>query len=519
MPLGVFVGSDQERYLRVLQILGLVRLYPWSIRGFSPAEVDRLRPSSEAHPWGEDAGFERPARSTGAQEEILPASITTRYNTAFPFGMNDGAVWAGRGFTGAAEGGAAVRQGPLSIVVAPIAFWAENRSFVLRPNGQQGILRFADPTLPLYVDRPQRFGERAYARFDFGQTTIRVDAFGVAIGLSAANQGWGPMTELPFLLGNNAPGFPHGFVGTARPVNVWAGRLHFRAMYGGLTPSPYNDLTGWQRGRLASGVIALFVPRGLPQLELGAARFFHTIWPDSGFGSRQLRKPFESLLKLALPAAQQVNSSENQLASAFGRWVMPRSGFEIYGEYGRDDHNGNSRDLLQEPDHIATYGLGLQKARLAPSGRSVLVLRGELINFEVSTLQRNRPEGAVYGHTGLRGGHTQRGQLLGAGFAVNSGAGATIALERFTRRGAESIGLSRLVRQELDNPELSTADPPTTRCSDTCVDVQYVLRADRLRRYDRFELRYGLAVVYELNRDFRRDAMNWNPEIELRWRP
>src|SRR5688572_21999218 len=48
----VVVASDAERYLRVLQVAGEVPLYPWMIRGFSPAEVDRLLPADSAdHPW------------------------------------------------------------------------------------------------------------------------------------------------------------------------------------------------------------------------------------------------------------------------------------------------------------------------------------------------------------------------------------------------------------------------------------------------------------------------------------
>jgi hypothetical protein len=512
MPAGVFVGSDLERYLRVLQTLGLVRLYPWSIRGFSQGELDALRPVTDEHPWATHPAFAVPPR-TDNRPEIIPAEFSASYNTAFPFGMNDGPVWAGRGVTAAGQAGVAFRRGALSIVAAPILFWAENRSFALLSNGHSGNLQFADPLYPTLVDRPQRFGDGPYSRLDPGQTTIRVDRFGATAAFSTANEWWGPMTEFPFLLGNNAPGFSHVFVGTGTPANVWIGRLHFRVMYGGLSQSSYTDIAGRERGRLASAVIAVFTPRGAPGLELGAARFFHTFWPDSGVGSRQLRKPFESLLKLALPDNDPDRGSENQLASLFGRWVLPQNGFEVYGEYGREDHNGDTRDLLQEPDHIATYGLGLQKA-WAPRGGPILVVRGELMNFETSTLARHRPEGAVYFHTGTRQGHTHRGQLLGAGFAVGSGAGSTVRLERYTNHGSESIAWSRLVRQESDNAQASS-----TLCSDACLDVQHVLRLDRARLYGRLEIRYGLTFTYEFNRDFARDAVNWTPELKLRWYP
>src|SRR4051812_21683221 len=44
-------GSEAERYLRVLQVAGAAPLYPWSLRAFSPAELDRLASGTAAHPW------------------------------------------------------------------------------------------------------------------------------------------------------------------------------------------------------------------------------------------------------------------------------------------------------------------------------------------------------------------------------------------------------------------------------------------------------------------------------------
>src|SRR2546425_1262630 len=47
----VYAGSEFETYLRNLQVLGIIRLYPWSARRFTAAEVDRLLPADSAHPW------------------------------------------------------------------------------------------------------------------------------------------------------------------------------------------------------------------------------------------------------------------------------------------------------------------------------------------------------------------------------------------------------------------------------------------------------------------------------------
>src|SRR5262245_61430005 len=55
-PQFIDVGSERERILRVLQLVGQVRAYPWSIRAFSPNERDWLTPKSD---WGE--AFFRPS--------------------------------------------------------------------------------------------------------------------------------------------------------------------------------------------------------------------------------------------------------------------------------------------------------------------------------------------------------------------------------------------------------------------------------------------------------------------------
>ncbi|HEX8360753.1 MAG TPA: hypothetical protein VF613_11615, partial [Longimicrobium sp.] len=51
-------ASDAEGYLRTLQVAGMAPLYPWSLRSFSPGEIDRLAPTHRAHPWA--ARFQPP---------------------------------------------------------------------------------------------------------------------------------------------------------------------------------------------------------------------------------------------------------------------------------------------------------------------------------------------------------------------------------------------------------------------------------------------------------------------------
>src|SRR2546427_6555327 len=83
----VFVGSELESYLRVLQLRGIVPEQPWSLRPFSPAELGRLAPPDSGHPWAGRYRFRSPERELLAP--IRPGASVIA-NTTFPYGHNDG---------------------------------------------------------------------------------------------------------------------------------------------------------------------------------------------------------------------------------------------------------------------------------------------------------------------------------------------------------------------------------------------------------------------------------------------
>jgi hypothetical protein len=231
-------------------------------------------------------------------------------NSAYPFGSNDGAVWAGKGLTAWAQAGFAVRWGPFSASLAPIAFRSQNAEFDLMSNGQIGSLQFADGQFPLEIDRPQRFGEGAYARIDPGESTLRVDVAGIGAGISTASQWWGPTTEFPYILGNNAGGFPHFFIGTSKPANIGIGTAHARIVYGQLSQSRYSPVTGRDyfessdnpgKLRFMAGVVGTAQIKGIRGFEIGGARFFHAALDSNGIQGSDIALPWQNLLKSRLP--------------------------------------------------------------------------------------------------------------------------------------------------------------------------------------------------------------------------
>jgi hypothetical protein len=509
-------NSEFESYLRALQISGRAPLYPWSIRGFSRREVQQLVAADSTSPWKLRERFSRTHLALG------PVAAGSTFNSAFPYGYNDGPLWAGRGLTAWATGGFSGYFGSFSFAVTPFAFTAANRPFHLAPNGQSGPQAFANATYSTAVDWPQRFGDAPYSRLDPGTSYLRFDSRILAVGVSTANEWIGPATEFPFLLSNNAPGFPHLFLGSGAPWNVGVGHVHGRVMWGRLDQSAYSPVTGGVHYipggatgtvRLMASLEGVFIPRGLPGLELGVGRWFHVPYRQGEPRADFWKKPFKVLFLKSEYAQGDTAGADNQLASIFFRWAFPKAGLEIYGERGYEDQFYDFREFITNLDHDREYMLGFQKTlRKLPS--SFDVLRAELVNYETSTLLYTRPgEGAVYLHGTLRQGHTNRGQLLGAYPGVGSAAGSVFSWTRYSTDRRTTFSFRRILRNQVGDLPATGVETPKG------LDVIVAAGAEQLR-YGRY-LDYGarLEVMDDLNRNFQNDVGNLNFQVTLRLHP
>lgn len=497
-------GGETERYLRALQTAGGAPLYPWTLRGFAPVELDVIVPAEGEHPWA--ARLSAPADSAVPRRAaLLRPRVDAVFNSAFPQGGNDGPLWAGRGVTLSASAGVQVRAGAFSARLEPLVFWAENRAFEMAPLPDS--LRFRDGRSPRSVDLPQRFGDGSFARVDPGESWVRLDVRGVALGASTATQVWGPAIDQPLVLSANAAGFPHLFLGTSRPWNVGIGRVHARILWGHLGQSEYSPMQGHGSRRFMSGVLGTFQPRGLDGLEVGVGRFFHDPWPEGGLGVAQFTRPLESFLKVSLDGRDEPGGPrgvENQLASAFARWVLPRTGLEIYGEYMRDDYNWDVLDAILEPERSRGYLLGGRRVWLR--GRRMTALRAEWLSTQQTHIVQAQYTGLLYRHSVLRQGHTAGGQLL-ASPAAFGGAGSVVALEGYSPRGRWSVDWTR-ARVFGPYPR-GVGIPPE-------VDVVHSLGGEAVLFRARFDAVARLRGSLELNRHFRDDAFNLTAGLGLR---
>src|SRR5207253_1639128 len=117
--------------------------------------------------------------------------------------------------------------------------------------------------------------------------------------------------------------------------------------------------------------------------------------------------------------------------------VVPKARLEVYGEFAREDNSYDFRDVLMEPDHISGYTLGLQRA-YPRADKRVLVVRGEILNARITSIQLLRAQTPLYVHTPVDQGLTQRGQVLGAP-AGYGGEGTVLGVEELRPDGAWSV--------------------------------------------------------------------------------
>lgn len=489
------VGGEAERYLRALQLSGAARPTDWMIR--APGSLPtRFQFSSSAHPW--QSRFSTDTAGRHFKWQWLRPGGRAFLNTGFPVTTDDGPTWAGRGLTAEVRGGIRASYGPLHVQLAPVAFFAQNASFELANNTRTGERVYADARFPDVIDAPQRFGSKTYSRFDAGYSTIAIETNPFTVGVSTAPQSWGPAREFPLVLSNHSGGFPHFFVGTGTPRNLGIFSLHTRLLTGTLSQSAFSPIDTGNLHRWVSAGVVTILPRGINGLEFGLIRFVQGIATRNVPTMAQARRVVQGA---AIGNGDNIES-ENQVASVFFRWAFPGAGFELYGEYAREDYSLDGRRFLQYPDDLRSYLLGFQRV-LKSESKQMRVLRFELLNAELSASNRGErgdPETKEitqpfppYLHNVTRQGHTNNGLFLGSAEAYG-GAAWRAGFDQFDERGRQSFTLDRSLRLDW----LPSIDP---NISYVRPDVLWSVGSETVRFHAKREFGLSVKATYELNRN------------------
>lgn len=350
---------------------------------------------------------------------VLPAAGLVELRSDYPHAQQDGLRWASAGLSAGLTAGAAARWGPVTAMLAPVISFHQNEKYDIEPVASPAL----DPYSSFYhagvIDLPRRFGTEPAWWAHPGQSFVRVDAWGVGLGVSTENLRWGSALRNPLLMSSAGAGFPHVFLGTSRPLDVRIGRLEAEAIWGRLAESEHFDTIPDNDRRLFAGLVVAFSP-GHTGLTIGVARSYLRTLPPGGLSlGDQLWGPYTGIRDNPRDPSQ----GDNQLLSAFFRWGLPESGFEVYGEYAREDHWEDAKDLLLELDHSRGYTIGLHKLFGDGDAAHRFRVAAEATNLNMtSTWQSGRPGPTFYTHSQIRQGYTHRGQLLGAPIGPGSDA-------------------------------------------------------------------------------------------------
>jgi Capsule assembly protein Wzi len=400
---------------------------------------------------------EAPPRA-GLRTTPITPDVRAVWNSALPYSLNDGALWAGRGLSAIVRGGVDMRYGRVRVLLLPEATFSQNRPFEFRADTGTGRSAFAWPwgTARYDIDLPSRFGDQTWRLLSLGQSAIVVDAGPVATGATTENDWWGPGSRAALVLSDNAEGYPHAFVRTRRPLATPIGAVEAQLQLGALTPSLFTDSAPPSRWRSISAFAATLRPAN-GNVTVGLTRSVVTAMSHQGDATSHA---LDAIARWQSDVADSSHApTSDQYASLFARWIIARAGAELYAEFAREGTPKSLREVLIAPHERGAITYGLRAYRPATAARRTFVrVLLEGTSVEQSRAFRDEPTPQPF-YTGVaaRDGYTQRGQLLGA--AIGPGASSQwISTDVVRREGEVGLFVSRI---RWNNDALYTEQNPT----------------------------------------------------------
>lgn len=414
------------------------------------------------------------------------------FNTAAPYGQNDGALWQGRGYNTGLSAGARFEAYGLEATLKPQISFSQNMAFdIIEPHsaykkpaftvkaGSYGYYGLA------YIDAPQRFGNKPFFTFDWGDTEIRYTWKTLTVGFGTQNIWLGPAKLNPIIHSNNAASYPKLDLGLRRtsvylPKLGWyLGDVEVRGWWGQLTESDWFDNDDSNNKNLIAGFSAAWAPPYLTGFSIGVNRTMLSYWSNIGtYGLFKIYNP-----KISGEAGSDENDQRFSLVLDY---LMPKVGFELYFEWARNDFSPNLDYIIRYPFHSQAWTFGAQKAFELPKELKLQVLL-ELTFLETSADYDRliNWSSSFYVHHRVIQGHTNRGQWLGSGIGTG-GNSQYLGFRLYHKRGSVDFFIQR------QNPDLdytmyidSKKYPPHGKNSNFIAEVNI-----------RALLSFGLATEY-----------------------
>lgn len=331
------------------------------------------------------------------------------YNTAAPYGQNDGALWQGKGYNTSLTAGVRLEAYGFEVTVKPQVAFSQNLGFEIMPGvyGSEYSYFWAGN-----IDLVQRYGDSSFWTFDWGDTELRWSWNTFTIGFGFQSPWLGPAWLNPMLGSNNSGTYPKFDIGLRRTkvtlpwLGWYIGDIEGRIWCGKLSESDYFDNDSSNDYRQLTGFSIAYSPAFLPELTFSINKISIARWDEK---SIKYLNPFYD-----------TNAVEDQKCSFAVDLLFPAVGFEFYGELGLDDYNSRG---FANPFHTAIYTIGAKKEISFFQKFSYFKkfnIRPEIIfewnNFEMSQdIQLQWHYMGYYSHGLIKQGYTQNGQIIGAG--------------------------------------------------------------------------------------------------------
>ena len=442
--------STEEEYFDFLSLLGLTERPAlnyrtlsdsvWAIKetdtGNTPAEDSDTeanadskaetinRPEKTPHPWqNNNLGTKKTLWKSSAENtnwftagidrsvklKLYGPEWFNSYNTAAPYGQNDGALWQGKGYNTSLTAGVRLEAYGFEVTVKPQVAFSQNLGFEIMPGvyGSEYSYFWAGN-----IDLVQRYGDSSFWTFDWGDTELRWTWNTFTIGFGFQSPWLGPAWLNPMLGSNNSGTYPKFDIGLRRTkvtlpwLGWYIGDIEGRIWCGKLSESDYFDNDSSNDYRQLTGFSIAYSPAFLPELTFSINKISIARWDEK---SIKYLNPFYD-----------TNAVEDQKCSFALDLLFPAVGFEFYGELGLDDYNSRG---FANPFHTAIYTIGAKKEISFFQKFSYFKkfnIRPEIIfewnNFEMSQdFQLQWHYMGYYSHGLIKQGYTQNGQIIGAG--------------------------------------------------------------------------------------------------------
>jgi hypothetical protein len=438
VPAQEALKSVEEAYYDFLALQGITERSYLNYRTLSDSVW--FIEEGAVHPWqGLNLGITRKLIGDVSMR-IYGPELFTSFNTAVPYGQNDGALWQGKGFNSSLTGGARLEGYGFALTLKPQVVFPQNLAFDYMPPGFSGGEYAGKAALYGYfwggIDAPQRFGNEPFFVYDWGDSEIRYSWRTLTIGFGTQAIWLGHSYLNPILHSNNAPTYPKLDIGfrkqkvTIPGINWYMGDIEFRIWIGRLAESDYFDNDNSNDNTMFHAFSLSYAPSFFPGFTIGANRVCLVPWSWEN-------------IKYVFPWWG--NTIEDQKLSIIASYIIPKVGFEIYTELGVDDFVPGAKisGYLRYPYHTLMYTVGAKKTFNIKTDKHIYgVLIFEWNDMEMSQDFQFQWAYSPYFHSQIMHGYTNRGQTIGAGSGW-AGSGQYLEFKLYYPQGTSSLFFHR----------------------------------------------------------------------------